>query len=654
MDNSEGCASDTPFTYRDLNPDHDEIRLFRIKPAPNFDDPIQLDLSYHRFDERPEYLTVSYTWGVPFDGLGPEWDDPKFKLPITINGHRFSIRKNLFTALLHFRRTMKIGNPIQQNAKIWVDAICINQNDAQERSCQVRHIDRIYSSCRLTLIWLGPEDYPGIIAMSLLARAAAWAKDLRIEQLKIPELHSNIKVEIMTEGSPSHTEVLFIDLTLRYWDCLTSLIDRNWFCRAWVIQELALSPNPLLFCGPFWVSWCCVSALMCWFTRTGVEGGLSQRKLLYKLTRPITVIAFFETLSHHFRGTHALEPNISDLLYSLRTRKCEDPRDRVYAVLGLLQEKNLIVPDYRKPALQVFFEVARAAIESTRSLDILAYCLPHTQNAELPSWVPDWTADTSNLPKPFYRSRLGENNLEKRKLYKASLDTSLNLEFQDTPRSMVLHALFVSKISHIDQETRSSKNYDDSFHKITNMMERSVGAENQSFEGPKWLRNWLSTLAPGQLPKAIDFDRCDFVHEKSGWETSRQMRYLPTNQSLNAAFLSCLRVDVCVDPESLVVGRLSERKLPGVISVSDIFMMVDVYFFNRSFVASESGLIGLAPQWTEEGDIISIVKGNDIPLLLRPNEDGTFRFVGECYIHGIMDGEAVKDATEPFRSVAIV
>lgn len=93
-------------------------------------------------DSLEPYYAVSYTWGVP---------EPLCK--IKVNGKELSIRKNLFDMLLAMRQRNPEGQP-----RLWIDAICINQEDVAEKNQQVQQMKHIYSEAETVYSWLGLSD----------------------------------------------------------------------------------------------------------------------------------------------------------------------------------------------------------------------------------------------------------------------------------------------------------------------------------------------------------------------------------------------------------------------------------------------------------------------------------------------------------------
>lgn len=126
----------------------DQFRVLDILPyGPDGrpEDPIRCGYHIGALHELPEYETLSYRWG-----------DPEPKLPINVCGEQLGVTRNLYDALFRLRR------PDKRRA-IWIDQLCINQNDNVEKAAQVRLMRAIYSSCTICNIWL--DEIPPDVAL---------------------------------------------------------------------------------------------------------------------------------------------------------------------------------------------------------------------------------------------------------------------------------------------------------------------------------------------------------------------------------------------------------------------------------------------------------------------------------------------------------
>jgi hypothetical protein len=179
------CAIPTElssFEYTSLPNTHDSFRLLRVLPKLTDKSPLQCELFTASISrEQLNYVAGSYVWGPP---------EPK-RL-IVVNGSPFHIRdNNLWHFLNACRRRYK-------TRVIWIDSICINQDNVQERSSQVRAMNRIYPGARSVYCWLGQNNWwlygklfeprylnnlqtmwkkaPPLFQLSMLAQSEYWTR----------------------------------------------------------------------------------------------------------------------------------------------------------------------------------------------------------------------------------------------------------------------------------------------------------------------------------------------------------------------------------------------------------------------------------------------------------------------------------------------
>ncbi|OCK73481.1 HET-domain-containing protein, partial [Lepidopterella palustris CBS 459.81] len=164
---SQLSGVENSYEYHPLDLSMDEIRLLTLHPGKN-GDKISCTISHHNLKDNLKYEALSYTWG---DNENPQ--------SITINGYPFRVRANLETALRHLRYPQPLTsgpggkiepetNDLHKNRVLWVDALCINQQDHKERGHQVRRMNKIFSSAWRVLAWLGETSDDSDTAMDFI------------------------------------------------------------------------------------------------------------------------------------------------------------------------------------------------------------------------------------------------------------------------------------------------------------------------------------------------------------------------------------------------------------------------------------------------------------------------------------------------------
>ena len=321
----------------------DEFRLIFL-PAANVDDnPVHLSLETYTCGNCPEYEAVSYTWGGENDDsspcrpifVGPYWDV-------------LMQTENCWEMLRYVR-------PWRGHRMIWVDAICIDQGDIVERARQVENMRRIYADCLRVIIYLGSDI--------VLRTPGSHPRRHRLHELEA----GTVKLQFPNDYSGP------ADLSLR------ELLKRRYFSRLWVIQELVLSQRSVMPVGDveFWTdpatSDYLVSALP-----AGKHWDWEETAAPW--------------LQHMSKRTFKSR-DVTSMMRLTSKASAGDPRDRLFGLLGLLQDDDMcdIRPDYSLSCQHVFVGLFSYLLTSFKRWGFLYNVSRHSQSPG-PSWVPDWTS----------------------------------------------------------------------------------------------------------------------------------------------------------------------------------------------------------------------------------------------------------------------
>ena len=207
------------FKYQRLDPVRKEIRLLHIKNLKP-DGVIECCLTHVSLVEQPVYEALSYCWGDEYP-----------KKQIRLNGFLVDIRPNLYSALWHIASN---GHNI-----LWVDALCINQDDLGERADQIQHMKYIYYKAREVFAWLGDADENTTAAVNLIAKLATRTVGIGSNVLSKEVLH------LIFETS----------MTPNDWRPLEVLFQRQYWSRVWIIQELAVARQCRIISGNVATTW---------------------------------------------------------------------------------------------------------------------------------------------------------------------------------------------------------------------------------------------------------------------------------------------------------------------------------------------------------------------------------------------------------------
>jgi len=332
-------------------------------PVDTIDSSLYLGADGDRKHYEPKYEALSYTWCTPLDPetvhiatVGSSSSASSSTLPV---------RQSLASALRHLRygdrpRTM------------WIDAICINQSDVEERNEQVIRMADIYRLAQRVIAWLGPDSADGSQAIQVL--------DFLGSQFVVTVDNAVLAAPDATERNWDHRTALPYDHDT--WMRISKLLDRDYFRRLWIIQEIQLAKEVVLCCGESTARWdhfC--NAVHFLYTNQHVEQSLIPKMKLRTVKR-LTQMGFNYPISWH-------------ILNLVDGRRCSDQRDLVYGLLGLLPASfsSLIKPRYDLPVAYAYKEAMLAYIEHVQRLDLFEACsLARREQPGIPSWVPDFSA----------------------------------------------------------------------------------------------------------------------------------------------------------------------------------------------------------------------------------------------------------------------
>lgn len=256
--------------------------------------------------ELPTYDAVSYAWGerVPAHEIG-------------LGAWPVMIRENLWQLLKHLRHRERRG-------VFWIDALCIDQSSNEERAAQVQMMDQIYKHARCVIVWLGLPLSDGLAAMHLI-------KDVASRGVDQPERISS-----------SDLEALSLWARRAYWS------------RTWVVQEFLLASNVLILCGATSVSWKYVFRFLQIIERETHDGCVSVHEHW---------AAFLASPAYILMRQRVHEPRVGDHLTTLLVRNqhtvCQEPRDKVFAMLGLLDTPSGIRVSYTLDRRRLAHDVIR-------------------------------------------------------------------------------------------------------------------------------------------------------------------------------------------------------------------------------------------------------------------------------------------------------
>ncbi|PVI01136.1 HET-domain-containing protein, partial [Periconia macrospinosa] len=361
--------------------------------------PIQCTLRPARLeDEDLVFQALSYTWGDPFFRHWNEKPLPHAApVPIICNGVEVGITANLDAALRAIlKRPLGNEDPEQEKQYLWIDSLCINQEDIQERNAQVAMMSQIYGRASLVISWLGPADADSEVAIPLMHRL-----------LSLQDTATEAGDTILQDGFSTEGMQEVVPIPETQYGSLARFLARRYFFRCWVLQEVVLAPALLILCGS-------TTLYIEELRRVALVVQSLREKHMYDPIGQALVLpsrlrfsfqheqAILELCEHRVRK-HCARPEANrfafhQLLGLTRMSGCFDPRDKVYSMLGMVPKHAFgIEPDYSKSVEEVYSEAIRLWINETRCLNILSWVADKKSRTfpHFPSWVGEFNVNTN-------------------------------------------------------------------------------------------------------------------------------------------------------------------------------------------------------------------------------------------------------------------
>ena len=621
-------TSSTDSLYRPLDSGLPSIRLLTVR-AGSEEVPIECTMFPASLEESQPYEALSYTWG-----------DPTIKVTIKINGIDTQVTENLAGALMNLRYHSK-------ERVLWVDAVCIDQQNIRERNHQVRQMVHVYSKAEQTVVWLGgqrrtPNRKPGSEALEMLARVGTVirAKGLLeafsyMAKGKAPPWVAHGSLEEYT----LFQMILHLIKGVRespHWPMIEYLSTLPWWKRGWILQEIVVAKRVTVCFGKATCSWDSIVATLSLLRQVADQ----NVDLLMKLSGNDTAtdaniqprLVDMKRLDFHalnmdkLRIMRSQQKNISivDLLYMQRRAQCTLPVDKVFSSLGILgrEQRSALLADYERPDVEIFREIAKFLVESSGRLDFLCLVLrlrPHRRRQDLSSWTPDWSTDL-HIPlgyQPFQQP-----------IFKASDDSVAEVQFMDDMKVMVTKGVCFDRVLRVSGESYVSSPEDVLFGMVNSTWlaffiehrDKIFDHYGKSESGNVWWRTIIG----------------DQTHTESGVVRAGLGEELMWRFCLGSGELDKL-LPIPDNAGLSVEERRKEASRP-------FFKEVARAVAERRVFVTEKGYLGLGPGNTNKGDFVCVLLGGPVPFVLRQDRDDEFVLVGEAYVHGAMSGEVMKEA----------
>ncbi|KAK5745809.1 hypothetical protein LTR17_001311 [Elasticomyces elasticus] len=582
------CTACSQPLYQQLEQTRKEFRILVIEPG-ILPEPVRcaFDTISLLDNALPQYETVSYAWG----------DATKRDL-VYVGGHQLEVPVSAKNVLQRMRRSDKPRT-------VWIDVICVDQQNVIDRNYLVQLMCEIYSSTSTGFVWLGEDDHNTEATFdairALYHEAQSETKDFNTFKETVWPGWWNVY--------GASTSVAFDA------EHMARLFDNAWFSRLWCVQEAALAPNSICHCGSQSVPLLHLLRAAIWlYSKTkSLPGPLDGHR---GLARAVHIASYADVT---FKVPFQAGGNLLWMMNTLRQYSASLDKDHVYGLVGMYQRfspqdfelPSNLVPRYNRSARDIYCDATKLAMSELSTLDALLYVCHHSddevENNWLPTWVPQWQRKQDLSIDHFPLNH---------KSFQASGDIKTNVTLKPQERLDVLTAAgFV-----LDRVKETSPAF--------------------TLETLRSVQSFLSL--------------CESIEA-----AFNRVRPRPTDlEHTLIASLDRMRVPTCA--EQSVSGycalkrhllRRGQFPTPGFAEdnadAGDGHAYLEAlnrWLRNRCFFTTTNGYIGIGPKVMRDDDLVAILHGSSVPVVLRREKacPGAYLVIGSAYVNGIMHGEALE------------
>lgn len=645
------------------------IRLLTIKPG-NAADPLELHLSTVSLNTSPLYEAISYCWG-----------DASLTNVVLCDGHDVSITASLFGAFCELRYAA-------EPRALWADTLCIDQTNVDDKTQQVQLFHRIYSQATRTLIWLGPDESDPRQSLrdagKLIQEGLAFARSCTLHSDS--QVSGDVVAQRLEDSPPS---LLDYD-----WGFLKAIFSRPWFGRKWIVQEVACAREVVVAIGG--------GVRFPWRDLAMLSDVLLALDAISTLIRNIEQ-ADPQTLSDSLGTTwggamynanmimtiqnHRANSTLLDTVVATMGFQCTDPHDCVYGISSLPGLGPMISADYTISVRETFRRFAEICLVQGQSLKVLGLApdklmFPVQRDTErmpgLPSWVPDLRL-IGQMPSLV---SFDTDTFRDQRFHAGGHDVLPTLSVSGN----ILHCrgIIIDSVGDLVEKSLVER-VGNSFSEVRDSMMQSMPIrDNFTRMRETVLGEWLQACCLCALRGATSSSLwpdspllSTSVNEGQEELDSRSLIQPRPSPELLSALSRTMMCD-WGDKQSQPTLEAEELKL-----VRDLLTYVfDSYqnhsielpqnltgedsAFNtsmakwsavRRFCFTSNGRLGQFAPGSEPGDRICVLSGGEVPFMIRSTSgdaQGMYQLVGECYLDGMMNGEAWKLSDHVVEDISLV
>jgi hypothetical protein len=596
-----------------LNAERNEIRTLTLIRG-GFHDPIQCSLQTVSLDDHPTYNALSYVWG-----------NVENNVPIAVDGTVFLATENLKLALQYIRE-------VHRDIVLWVDAICINQNDTDERNYKVSLMGTLYSEAKEVIIWLGEADETtdGLVRV--------------VQETGLPAL-------------PATDAEDYEESWLRYRNTFTRTIFslaivglRPWWNRVWTVQECILArSDPIFRCGPHIFLWERFFDILI-KTLDNIhriapsldeifENNPSIREILLMKLRlnkdaggqedHQTWIGMIAMQSYRRKRKEA-DDGLSPAAAIMATlgRQASVPHDYIYGILGLVtnEAKDNIGLGYRSslwPVYRNFFKKMLTDTPGSDELKLLTMISFHKETDDLPSWLPDFSQQ-ENIFKHTGMALWSETRFR----------TLEKVRWGDGNQILNLEDVCLDVVDQVFDMEIDEHNYIDHMMVLARDVQNETTARSEALPSRSPLREPVEVSMTTHISQLF-IGSFLIDNDKEVSDTLAKTYWDSVTEYYNS---------------DVVLGKTPEERLENIPfeSLARVFPQALQVCKGRRVVISRAGISGLSVPDVRPGDQIVCLYGLNMPFILRPKHCH-YKLIGGVRLPGLTDWAVLTECQKDGR-----
>lgn len=635
-----------PYEWESLPDTGEYIRILELLPLEGVGNLHGrfLPVSLGNESPRPEYEAISYAWG---SRIAP------FSLRLE-QGRTMLLTASLYLGL---RKILaRSDNANKKSIYIWADALCIDQDEKKpEKAKQIRMLPEIFKAAKTVNAWLGEAEEGSSKAMRALNDWGKWLLRYKQEATSDNPAYTwqlpDIKIPVPPVEDP-------------LWGHISRLLSRKWFNRLWIVQEVVVASDLNVMCGteaPVPWDTFYAGAYYCFLQ----EKWRKERDLAIgdeKTRANILKLGELRFDSHSEHGKFQAQHKMLDLLLQCDHKDVTDPRDRMFGTISMATDahREELQPNYNLTAPQVTRNYARFFVEQGDAFELLYRTRfkarkswpEHMRAADpaLPSWIPDLTGG-------HYPKSLSTWNECRFNAGDGWVGEPAERETLDGDH-LLIPGYIVEIISSVGSTASNSGEIKAYLREIFSAVDRAYkGRDEQEIENVK------SRLPIGNAAQPTSGNATGewYDHEPNATDAYHALQdFLSPGRETTTSDKTQIERMKAASGSRGGFGQhetLYRRLWPYINTTKDF---ADVFWPDFAVVCEcevkrgqgrgedqDPPRVGMVPTSALPGDVVAVFPGARVPFVLRGVQgQGTFQLIGECYIDGIMHGEAVRGFQE--------